>query len=530
MEPDQIIERIGSDNPPTVAELTEAQTQLSEARDALRATIKETAAGSDYETLTGLKADFDAVTDALGRVSEALAAAQAEIDAIIADVDGGEGDDENGEDDGENTGDVEDNAVEPVAAAIRTRSAMARARAARPPATTEDRPDLTATRSHFTLMGKDRETLTPADIGEAFEVATRQFGGSKTNVLSIKHELHPDRVLSGDASANERKLLDLFGANPVLPVTAAGGCCSIPEPIYEQPLVGDLSRPIAGSMDTLGASRGAVQAYPPVCIPEQGADVWTCVQDAAVDPDDDTTWKSCVAVECEDSAPTLVEPIFMCLTVGTFQQRFAREQWEAYVFQTKKLAARKAESRLFGWLQDAATSSYTGFATGSTYANLIKSLIRPAAAMRQDERLGDAQFVAYGPSWIYAAIAEDTLTRRLNSTEEIEIVRARVDAVLANEGIRYIGSDDVALLNSSAYADTMPEYPATAPVVLLPAGVTKRLDGGEENLGIDIQGMNEARQNIVGAFDEFWEGLLIRNCAVASIDIPIEDCDLTCPA
>jgi molybdopterin converting factor small subunit len=524
MEPDQIIERIGSDNPPTIDELNAAHTELTDAQATLRAEIVANATSTDYAAVSALKADFDAVTDALTKVTDALSSAQAEIDAIIAEV-GGSEDAGDGEEAAAETD--ENAAAEPVAASIRARSALARVRD-RAPVVTNER-DLTDVRSHFTLMGKDRERVTAADVGEAFEIATRQFGGSKTNVLSIKHELNPDRVLSGDASANERKLLDLFGANPILPVTAAGGCCSIPEPIYDQPLVGDLSRPIAASMDTLGASRGAVQAYPPVCIPDSGADVWTCVQDAAVDPEDPETWKSCVAVECEDSEPTLVEPIFMCLTVGTFQQRFAREQWEAYIFQTKKLAARKAESRLFGWLQDAATTNVTGFSTGSTYANLIKSLSRMAAGMRQDERLGDAQMVAYGPSWIYNAIVEDTLQRRLNDADEVEFVRSRVDAILANEGIRYVGSDDVALLNSSAYADTMPDYPATAPVVLLPAGVTKRLDGGEENLGIDIQGMNEARQNIVGAFDEFWEGLLVRNCAVAALDIPIEECDLICP-
>ena len=327
MEPDQIIERIGTDNPPTVEELTAAKTELEEAQATLRATIKDTANGADYSTLTALKADFDAVTDALGSVSDALASAQAEIDAIIAEVDGGE----DAPADGEAAAETDDSATEPVAASIR--STMARVREARPAVTTTER-DLTETRSTFTLRGENRESVTPADIGEAFEVAVQQFGGSKTNVLSMKHRFNPDRVLSGDASANERKLLDLFGANPVLPVTAAGGCCSIPEPIYDQPLVGDLSRPIAESMDTLGASRGAVQAYPPVCIPDSGADVWTCVQDAAVDPEDPDTWKSCVAVECDTPDPTLVEPIFKCLTIGTFQQRFAREQWEAYVFQT----------------------------------------------------------------------------------------------------------------------------------------------------------------------------------------------------
>jgi hypothetical protein len=391
-------------------------------------------------------------------------------------------------------------------------------------------PDLSRVNTKYTVLGRDREEITPSEVGQAFADTSRRFGGSKTTVVSIKSELAPERTLSGDGSANERKMLDLFGANPVVPVTAAGGCCSIPEPIYDQPMLGDLSRPIRNAFDVLNASRGAVQAYPPVCIPDEGADVWTCAQDEAVDDEDPETWKTCVALECDTESATIVEPIYKCLTVGTFQERFAPEQWEAFIFQVDKLAARLAEARLFNWLAAASTSVYESpFETGSTYANFIKQQIRIAAAIRQEQRLGDAQIVTVGSNLIYSAIAEDTLVRRLNTTEDVEFFKDKVDSVLREFGITYVGSDDVADLGALSYDGTIPAYPDEIPMVTLPAGAAKVLDGGEKNLGVDVVDMNLARQNRVGAFSEFWEGLLVRNCAVVFSTVEVEECGLICP-
>jgi hypothetical protein len=258
--------------------------------------------------------------------------------------------------------------------------------------------------------------------------------------------------------------------------------------------------------------------------------VWTCAQDEAVDPEDPDTWKSCVAIECEDSEPTLVEPIFKCLTIGTFQQKFAPEQWEAILFQTDKLAARLAEARLFNWLAASATAVYDSPEdTGSTYANFIKQQIRIAAAIRQEQRLGDAQIVTVGSNLIYSAIAEDTLTRRLNGADEVEFLKAKVDGVLREFGITYVGSDDVAqLADPMSYSGTFPAYPGELPMVTLPAGSAKVLDGGEKNLGIDVVDLGLARQNNVGAFSEFWEGLLVRNCAVVFSTVEVSECTLIC--
>lgn len=525
MEPDQIIERIGSDNPPTVVELEGAVTELTAAQDNLRDSIKGWA-GGDFADLSALKSDYDAVTDALAKVVTALGEAQAQVQAIIDDVTGGE-----------DAPAVQDAEVEPVAeaevvpVAASVRAAFARAKAKPEPTQEVVKDDLTTTRTSYKLNGREKETLTGSELGKAFADAARSFGGAKTVVASIHTELAPERTLNGDASANERKMLDLFGANPVVPVTASGGCCSIPEPIYDQPMLGSLDRPIRSAFDVLNASRGAVQAYPPVCLPDEGADVWTCVQDAAVDPDDPDTWKSCTPIDCETSEPTLVEPIYKCLTIGTFQQKFAPEQWEAFLFQTDKLAARLAEARLFNWLSASSTSVYDGFATGSTFANWIKSGIRTAAAIRQDQRLGDAQMVWVGPEWLYTASSEDTLTRRLNQVEEAEIMRAKVDAILRDFGITYVGSDDIAALDAFSYSGDIPGYPDVAPTVMLPAGSAKVLDGGDKNLGVDVVDLDLARRNEIAAFSEFWEGLLVRNCNVVHLNIPVQSCaTIPCPS
>lgn len=527
MEPDQIIERIGTDNPPTVEELTAARDALTEAQTTLKATIRENS-GGNLDELLALKADFDSVSGGLDSVSEALADAQAKVDEVLASVgvspDDDEADEADDADEDEEAAEVE--ASTPVAASIR--STLARVR--QTPRVEVSERDLTSVSTSYTLKGKERDTIDAAEVGQAFAETARNFGGAKTPVVSIRTELHPDRTLNGDASSNERKMLDLFGANPMVPVTASGGCCSIPEPIYDQPMLGDLSRPIRAAFDVLTASRGAVQAYPVICMPDEGADVWTCAQDEAVDPDDPDTWKACVEVECDDEGPTLVEPIFSCLTVGTFQQKFAPEQWEARVFQVGKLAARKAEARLFNWLAASSTSVYDSpFTTGSTYANFVKGQVRIAAGIRQDQRLGDAQLVTVGSNLIYSAIAEDTLTRRLNSTEEIEILRDRVNRTLAEFGITYVGSDDIAAMDAFSYDGTIPGYPDELPMVTLPAGSAKVLDGGDINFGVDMVDLGLARQNKVAAFNEFWEGLLVRNCNVVFSTVAVEDCTLICP-
>lgn len=522
MEPDQIIERLGTDNPPTVEELSAAREQLEAAQTALRESIKD---NKNLADLKALKADYDAVVQALSTVSEAESAAQSEIDAILNEVSGPEDDDE--DDDEEEEADEVVAEEVPVAASIR--QTLARVRQT-PRIEVSEPDDLSKVDTSFTLLGREREELSASDIGQAFSDTARRFGGSKTTVLSVKNDLHPDRTLSGDASANERKMLDLFGANPMVPVTAAGGCCSIPEPIYDQPLIGSLARPIRGAFDVLNASRGAVQAYPPVCLPDEGADVWTCVQDAAVDDDDPDTWKSCVALECDEEEPTLVEAIYKCLTVGTFQQRFAPEQWEAFVFQTDKLLARKAESRLFDWLVQSATSNYPNpIESGSTYANFMRQQIRIAAAMRQDQRLADTQLITVGSNLIYGAIAEDSLNRRYNGAEEVQFWKDRIDRELREFGITYVGSDDVADMTAFSYDGTLPDYPDELPMVTLPAGAAKVLDGGEKNLGVDVVDFDLARQNRVGAFSEMWEGLLVRNCNVVFSTVEVETCALICP-
>ncbi len=527
MEPDQIIERLGSDNPPTVEELEAAKTELEAAQGTLRESIKDSKGGS-FADLKALKADYDAVTEAHGRVVEALSTAQAEVEAILSEVGVTETPaEETPEEVVEAEAEVE---AAPVAASIR--GPLARVRQSAPARVEVNEPDLTTVRTSYELLGRERETITPSEVGKAFADKARSFGGSKTTILNIKSELAPERTLTGDNSSNERKMLDLFGANPVVPVTAVGGCCSIPEPIYDQPMLGDLSRPIRAAFDVLNASRGAVQAYPPICIPDEGADVWTCAQDEAVDDDDPDTWKTCVALECDTEEPTLVEPIYKCLTVGTFQERFAPEQWEAFIFQTDKLAARLAEARLFNWLAAASTAVYDSpVDSGSTYANFIKQQIRIAAAIRQEQRLGDAQIVTVGSNLIYSAIAEDTLTRRLNSADNsVEFFRDKVDSVLREFGITYVGSDDISAMGDPlSYSGTFPDYPGELPMVSLPAGSAKVLDGGEKNLGVDVVDFDLARQNRVGAFSEFWEGLLVRNCAVVFSTVEVDDCALVCP-
>ena len=153
MEPDQIIERLGTDNPPTLEELAAAQERLTEAEATLKAAIRAHS-GTPYSELKELSDDRKKVAAALESVSEAYTIAQDEIDAIKAEV--GEDtetpvEDDDSEDEDE---DQEEAKAEPVAASIR--QTLARIKPVTPRVEVNE-PDLTSVSTRYTVLGRERE-------------------------------------------------------------------------------------------------------------------------------------------------------------------------------------------------------------------------------------------------------------------------------------------------------------------------------------------------------------------------------------
>lgn len=539
-----IIERIGTDTAPTSAELTTARTELaraihtqarSEAPDlavltSLRGAFSaagtaleeaQAAEAAEREQVAALTADIedpDAAAEAA--TAEAAAAAQAAADLAAAEAAG--------------TGEVitpdavlppqvaaAAAAAAPPARTLSLREAAARVRV-RPPAP----PQLENTPSGASIFVSGIQVSSAPSIREAaaaFERSVRSPSTGKQTLVRFDNIIDPAYTLPGDSNGNTFLLDTLIGPEAV---AAAGGCCSLPVPIREQNVMSSSARPLRDSLPTIGVTEaGAVTYFPAVCLPADGAALWLCSDDSAVDPDDPDTWKECVFIECPTADTTIVDAIYRCLTIGEFQRRFATEQWVAIIQATIALQARIAELSLWSNMLAGVSTTHTAAETGSVFTNWANAVQLAADTIRDDQRYDGVQINNWLPRWFVGAVATDLVNRRLADTPNPTVVMQMINDVAATAGVTVHYTMDSDPIETTPQEDgPLTDYPATLASIIAPEGYYSFLDGGQFDLGIEIRDLDLARQNAVAAFAESFEGLLARGCNAKRLNIPVTIC------
>lgn len=513
-----VIARLGSDDQPGLDDLTAARDAVARELHALRGRPNV-----DLEALMSLRDTYAVAAEAVTAAHAAANEAASQVEDLLADVPDPDATDEAPE---------ATETTEPVAAGARVLSVReAVARLGLAPTRTEPRPDpvdtLATTRTTVHLGGDEVPTATFDDLAREFSRSARNQRTGRERVARIETTYSAERTLPGKIAENTR-LVDSFVSPEA--VAAAGGCCSLPTPIYENPVGGDLNRPIRASLPTIGATRGKVVFYPAICLPVDGVGNWDCEQDAAVDSADPDTWKTCAEVECDDEVTADVEAIYTCITVGNFQQRFNPELWAGHLRALSVMQTRVAEQTLWGKMMASVTSTHTGQQTGSVYVNLLDSVSLAAAAMRQTQRISSLRFNLWLPEWILSAARADLRARRVDSNaDQIEVTDQMIRSAFANEGIDVIFSPDVDPIEPNGQPDgPLQQYPDEADAILAPNGYFSFLDGGTLDFGTEIRDHDLNRQNRLAAFAESFEGLMARGCAAKAIKIPVEVCGQVC--
>ena len=527
-----ILGRVGAGETLSLSELTQARDVIARQLHALRGS-----GTPDLDALTTLRESYFAADAAVKALSEQQEAAIADVDAALADIpdpdaEDGDGEDGDGED-GEDAGD-DSEASTKKGRMLSVQEAVARLGLSGTPGTTTTQvrePDLAATESRIILNGEQVEEATLYNLAEAFrDASSRSLKSGKERVARIETGFAEERTLTGKINADTR-MVDSFVSPEA--VTAAGGCCSLPQPIYSNPVQGDTSRPIRSALPSMGASRGKFSFYPAICLPADGFGVWTCDDDEAVDPDDEDTWKVCADVDCSDADEVGVDAVYSCVTVGNYQSRFAPEQWQGYLAALAIQNARRGEVLLFEKMRDAVVHTYTADALGSMLANVVTAVGTAAAALRSDQRLGDVQMDWFVGEAVLAAVRQDLINRRILSSavDDPNVAASILNTALSNEGVNAVYSQDIDPVTLGPDATPKPKFPTTLGTVLAPNGFFTFLDGGTLDLGTEIRDHALNRQNKVAAFAESYEGLLARGCNSLGIDIPVEICDNAgCPA
>lgn len=503
-----ILGAVGSENSPTAAQLSSARTVVVEA--ARLAKQKK-----DKKSLASLAQAIKAFDLAIEEAEELESKGDEELESLVKDLP---------ELADETTEEVEEEEA-PVPTMLSASELVQRLGIGSTndaPAEVNERPMQT-----LTINGEEANEATWSSLGEAFaKNSKRSMRSGRTTLATFRTEYA--HQLSGKPGENSRILDDLTRQSSDPAIIAAGGCCSLAEPIRDQPMLASLARPIAAALPTIGASSGKVSFYAPVCLPTGGVAAWTCDQDASVDPDDPTTWKQCEHIECADAQEVTVEAIYKCLTIGNFQHRFASERWDAILHATSAAQARLAEQTLFNQIRDSEyTTQHTmSVDTGSVYGNVIKALLTGVATIRQNQRYEGARFKTILPSWVRDASELDLLARAIRRGRSVEA--DNLETILNRANVDVVWSPDINPIEPNGQVDgPLTDFPDEASAVLWVDGGAFRLDGGELNLGTEIRDHDLNRQNSVAAFSESFEAAVVRSCDTKHITIPTPVCDVS---
>src|SRR5690606_12991248 len=106
--------------------------------------------------------------------------------------------------------------------------------------------------------------------------------------------------------------------------------------------------------------------------------------------------------------------------------------------------ARIAEVSLFTKMRNAVIDTYTVDALGSVFANVVNGVSLAAAAMRQDQRLGDIQLDYWVSEALRTAVRLDLINRRVYGVaEDPNVADSLLATAFANEGVNVIYSQDL---------------------------------------------------------------------------------------
>jgi len=526
--------RVGAGETLSLSELTQARDAIARQLHSLRGS-----AAPDLDALTTLRESYFAADAAVNAVSEQEQVAAQDVTAALSDIPNPDlAEEEDPEEDEEEEDEEEDAEAVNASASkpkrgkmLSVQEAVARLGLNGPILVNEPAKDLATTQSRVILNGTPVQDANLFNLAEAFrDASSRSLKSGKERVARIETTFAEERTLSGKINSDTR-LLDSFVSPEA--VVAAGGCCSLPQPIYTNPVQGSTDRPIRNSLTTMGATRGKFSFFPAICIPVDGVGLWSCEDDELVSEVDPATWKACAEVLCDEADEVGVDAIYSCITIGNYQTRFAPEQWQGYLAALAVMQARQAEVALFTKMRAAVSTTHTVDALGSVFANVTTGVALAAAAMRQDQRLGDIQLNLWMPEWVQTAVRMDLIARRVYGVaEDPNVSDTLLSTAFSNEGIKVVYSQDLDQIEGASGQSDGPltSLPITAGAVLAPDGYFTFLDGGTLDLGTEIRDHNLNRQNKVAAFAESYEGLLARGCNAKALDIPVEICDnASCP-
>jgi hypothetical protein len=195
-------------------------------------------------------------------------------------------------------------------------------------------------------------------------------------------------------------------------LTAAGGLCGPPTPLYDVFVATDDARPVRDALPGFNAERGGVTLIAPPTLADLAASVTvvTADQDLAGGAPSE---KACLHVTCGAARTYNVAAVARCLEFGNFGMRAFPEQVDGWLTLATAAHARRAETALLDAL---AANSTAVTATGPVGAGreVLARLAQLAGGYRSRHRMrADSRLSVLLPAWTIDLVRAD-FARGLN--------------------------------------------------------------------------------------------------------------------
>lgn len=279
-----------------------------------------------------------------------------------------------------------------------------------------------------------------------------------------------------------------YQANGRASLTAAGGLCVPPTPIYTVATLGELSRPIRDTaLTSFQLSRGAVVSIAPPVLTQVAAAVslWTMENDVdALDPEGPV--KPCDRIDCGPPRETEMEAIVRCLTFGNIMARTFSEWTDAWSQLVMVAQDRYAEQRLFAQILALSTTVSLETTVYSATRDLLDVLDRAAWGMRSRHRVGrNFPFRVILPDILHGILRTD-IARSLPGGapgQNLVIADAELERFFESRNLNVTWSPDLVVVGPQG-ATALADWPPVVPYAIYPENTFLHLDAGELDLGL----------------------------------------------
>lgn len=379
------------------------------------------------------------------------------------------------------------------------------------------------------------DSLTKAFKAKAEALAGKGGAAGRHDVARIVFTYPEERTLSEKASevVNTAKINAATGPEGL---TAAGLCLPL-ETRYDIETIGVTDRPVKNALSGFQTERGGLQYRAPfdALAMTEGMGVWTQDDDAAVDPADPLTLKSCFEVACPGLLNASIYSTYLCLEFANMTARFDSEFVTATTESSMVAWARFAENQLLSRL--AAGSKFVkGVHQLGAVRDLLLNFDRLAAYYRSRHRLNDTQPLhMIAPRWLIDLLRSDLAMAFSNASpaEVFAIAQATLESFLSTRNINVTwhldGLDAVTVsgmnIPNQYYGDLaagadVPPFPAIADVLLFKEGDWLFLDGGTLDLGL-VRDSTLNLRNRYQTFVETFEGVAFVGKECLRMGIPL---------